>query len=107
MRRVVSVIHQDGAFNIYIEASSSSATIFANALTRDQIEGWICDNYTDEQRAEMMERVERASVHGTSDEMMPSPRELIAFNTAGHDGSPMPPNEFIAKWLTLPVSDKP
>jgi hypothetical protein len=96
------ILHKDGAYNLY--STVSDGCCYESALTLDQLRKVL--RFQGGQRAvdELPARLERAHAMGCSSLDGMTLMDCIAGNRAGPDEAELTADEFIARYLTLPVS---
>lgn len=95
------IIHRDGAFNVY--TTICDAPIFDTAITVERLREWHRDEHGRAGEVRLEDALQRAVATGTSCRLSRTLCSTLLGNHAGPDGSEMPFDEFVAKYLTLPA----
>lgn len=97
------ILHHQGAYNVY--CTIADGPIFEWACTLHQIRLFIEKQYGEVALSQLPKRLERAHGKGTSSIWDKSLEDTIDGNRAGPGESMLTLDEFIAKFLTLPVTN--
>lgn len=98
------ILHKDGAYQLY--STIMGAPCYPRALTLDDLRAVMFRDYGTTVTVALPLRLERAHATGCSAYGM-TLEECISDNRAGPGETCVPFDEFVQKWLTLPVADEP
>lgn len=95
------IIHKDGAYNFYTTVADGA--IYESALTLEQLRQVVERESGESGLRDLPDRLDRAHRTGCSDLGGMTLEECVICNRAGPNEDEISYDEFIAKYLTLPV----
>lgn len=85
------LLHYNGAYNVYL--TNTNSVMYDHALSLDEVKVLLGKT------KDLQQRLDRAHATGCSTTTL---EQCVANNRAAEDGSHVPMDEFIQRWLTIP-----